>query len=637
MLQTRLRTVAPFPKDATHKPKIAEQRTPIGQILVESGALSPGDLVKSLALQTRQEVQLGDILIANGLVKETDLYQGLAKQWNTQIIDLNLECPDARLVDEIGTKTCLKGRFIPWKRIGIYTVICTARPAEFESVLANLPPDFGPVRMAISSEAQVFAAVERVRQGDLTRTAETCVREEESCRNLHSPAKTRMAIALILSILTGILLAPKLAIALVLGWAVITLLFNSILKLAAAITQISKFRNTAPQEFAHAKIPSIARLPVVSIMVPLFKERRVASHLVRRLSKLSYPKELLDICLVVEADDHTTVEALADVELPNWLRVVTVPTGGVRTKPRALNYALDFCRGTIIGVYDAEDAPEEGQIHTIVRTFQRKDKKVACLQGILDYYNAQANWLSRCFTVEYATWFRVILPGLQKIGFAIPLGGTTLFFRREALEELGGWDAFNVTEDADLGIRLARHGYRTEVVSTVTYEEANCRVWPWVKQRSRWLKGYAITWAVHMRSPVKLYKDLGAWRFLGVQLLFLGSLSQYFFAPLLWSFWLVPFFELHPIRMILSSNAIIGLGIIFFLSELLSISVGMMAVSGQRHKHLLWWVPTLHFYFPLGALASYKGFYELIVRPFYWDKTEHGLFTEKNPTVRKTT
>jgi hypothetical protein len=135
-----------------------------------------------------------------------------------------------------------------------------------------------------------------------------------------------------------------------------------------------------------------------------------------------------------------------------------------------------------------------------------------------------------------------------------------------------------------------------------------------------------------MRSPTKLFKELGAWRFLGFQLLFLGTLSQYFFAPLLWSFWLVPLFEHHPIRILLPTNAIIALGIVFFLSELLTIAVGMMAVSGERHKHLLWWVPTLHFYFPLGAFASYKGFYELIVRPFYWDKTEHGFFGEKGPT-----
>jgi cellulose synthase/poly-beta-1,6-N-acetylglucosamine synthase-like glycosyltransferase len=97
----------------------------------------------------------------------------------------------------------------------------------------------------------------------------------------------------------------------------------------------------------------------------------------------------------------------------------------------------------------------------------------------------------------------------------LPLGGTTLFFRRHILEELGGWDAHNVTEDADLGVRLARKGYKTELVSTVTYEEANCKAWPWVKQRSRWLKGFLITYFVHMRRPRRLLSDLGLRRFFG--------------------------------------------------------------------------------------------------------------------------
>ena len=135
------------------------------------------------------------------------------------------------------------------------------------------------------------------------------------------------------------------------------------------------------------------------------------------------------------------------------------------------------------------------------------------MQGVLDFYNPAVNWLSRCFTIEYATWFRVILPGMQRLGLAVPLGGTTLFFRRDVLTSLGGWDAHNVTEDADLGIRLARHGYVTHLLPTVTFEEANCHVLPWIKQRSRWLKGYAITWLVHMRQPALLWSQLGAWRF----------------------------------------------------------------------------------------------------------------------------
>ena len=292
-----------------------------------------------------------------------------------------------------------------------------------------------------------------------------------------------------------------------------------------------------------------------------------------------------------------------------------------------MNFALDFCRGSIIGVYDAEDAPHPDQIHQIVRRFHERGPQVACLQGLLDFYNPRTNWLSRCFTIEYNVWFRMFLSGLERLGFAVPLGGTTLFFRRNVLEKLGGWDAHNVTEDADLGIRLARHGYRTEIVHTVTEEEANCRFIPWVKQRSRWLKGFAITWAVHMRNPTNLLKDLGLKKFIGVQILFIGTLSQFIFAPLLWSFWLVLFGVNHPMLAVVSSNVMIGLGAMFLLSEIITIAVGCLAVADKKHRFLIPWVPTMHFYFPMGTLAAYKALYELITQPFYWDKTAHGIFT----------
>ena len=195
------------------------------------------------------------------------------------------------------------------------------------------------------------------------------------------------------------------------------------------------------------------RLPKVSILVPLFRETEIAHALIARLTRLTYPKCLLDVILVMEEEDETTRKTLAAIDLPPWIRPVIVPDGSPRTKPRAMNYALDFCQGDIIGIFDAEDAPDPDQITIVARRFQTAPPDVVCLQGVLDYYNPRQNWLARCFTIEYATWFRLMLPGLARLGFAIPLGGTTLYFRRDVLEELGGWDAHNVTEDADLGFR----------------------------------------------------------------------------------------------------------------------------------------------------------------------------------------
>lgn len=600
------------------------RRTPLGQILLEMGAVAPGDLLKALALRNRQDVRLGDILLTHGWVTEADLMAALARQWKAAVVDLLAERPDPRMIDAIGPELCLKEAMVPWRRIGATTVIATARPEEFARLVKSLPEAYGPYRMVLAPEYDVHQSLLARRQTALIRRAEAKVDPEQSCRTRNEKLASRIAFGVIATAVLGLIVAPVVVFAVLFGWAMLTLLATMGLKLAAWITEMRAQARLRRAPDAPPPVP--ARLPIISIMVPLFKERDIATRLVSRLGRLNYPRELLDILLVVEEDDFTTREALSGAELPRWIRVVTVPDGPIKTKPRALNYALNFCRGSIIGVYDAEDMPEPEQLHIVVRRFAQSGPDVACLQGILDYYNPRTNWLARCFTVEYAAWFRAMLPGLARMGLVVPLGGTTLFFLREPLEELGGWDAHNVTEDADLGIRLARQGYRTELIPAVTHEEANCRALPWVKQRSRWLKGYAMTWAVHMRNPARLWRDLGAWRFFGVQVLIFGALSQYLLAPVLWSCWLIPFGIWHPVEAIMSRELEYVLLGTFVLTELINITVGAWAVRGPEHRHLIPWVPTLHFYFPLGALAGWKGIYEVIVKPFYWDKTTHGVF-----------
>jgi len=599
-------------------------RRPLGAILTESGALDPDDLARAVALQAREDARFGDILLAHGMVTPAALYAALAEQHDTVVADLDREPPDTRLVDQLGADFCIRHGILPWKRVGGATVVICSRPDTFAALVPSLPQAFGRVRLAIASDADIQSALVAARHRDLAGRAETRVAEADSCRTWKSGPAWRFAAALFACLAAVFLLSPFWGFALLTAWAIATLIANTALKLAAAITHLMRPK-AAPPPLLQPK-RGLRRLPTVSIMVPLFKEREIAGRLVMRLAAIDYPRELLDICLVVEEDDTLTQATLARTELPRWMRQIIVPRGAVRTKPRALNFALDFCRGSIIGVYDAEDAPAPDQIHTVARRFADTGPEVACLQGVLDFYNARKNWLSRAFTVEYATWFRIILPGLARMGFAVPLGGTTLFFRRAALESLGGWDAHNVTEDADLGIRLARRGYRTELIDTVTREEANCRAVPWVKQRSRWIKGYAITWAVHMRRPRQLLAELGPRKFFGFQLLFLGSLSQFMLAPLLWSFWAVLLGLPHPIAAAMPPVMFWSMVGVFIFSELFTIAVGTLAVWGRDHRFLVKWVPTLHVYWPLATLAAIKAMVELVTKPFYWDKTQHGRF-----------
>ncbi|MDQ2065863.1 glycosyltransferase [Xinfangfangia sp. CPCC 101601] len=583
--------------------------------LLREGMLGPEDLVGTLSAQSGQSERLLDQLLAKDCAAAPQLLQATARHYGVACADPSAPLPDPALIDALGTVECLRLGLVPWQRAGGLTIIATSRPEDFAKLQPWLQQKLGPVAMTVASAQAIETALHARRGARLALAAETRVALAESARGF---GRSRgLVVVLMLTLLAA--LWPMVAALTLLALALLSLLLGTALKLAAAIAALRRPLREGPP-------PALARLPMVSIIVALYREDDIAARLIRRLSRLDYPHNLLEVLLAVEEHDRLTREALTKTALPPWMRVIVVPPGKVKTKPRALNLALDHCHGTIIGVYDAEDAPNPDQIRKIVERFHSRGPEVACLQGMLDFYNPRTNWLSRCFTLEYATWFRLVLPGVARLGLAVPLGGTTLFFRRSVLEELGGWDAYNVTEDADLGIRLARRGYRTELVETVTAEEANCRAVPWIKQRSRWIKGYMMTWVVHMRSPRQLFRELGPKAFTGFQVMFLGSVLQALLAPLMWSFWLLVLGLPHPVADALPSGIFHLMIAFFILSEVANIALALVALkrSGQTLAPL--WVVSLHLYFMLAAVAAYKGFWEMLTRPFYWDKTLHGIF-----------
>ena len=600
-------------------PRATRRIFAVGASLLREGVVTPDEMVTALSHQGRASGRLPDVLRARGLVVERDLLGVDARNWGIRLIDLDTALPDPRLIDAVGVSDCLRHGLVPWQKVGDVTIIATSRPEEFRRLRPMLEERLGPVALGLTSSRSILAAIHARRGDQLARAAENRVAPAESCRSWPRLHQSPVALATLAFLGAALLLAPLATGLAALAFAVFSLACIVVLKIAATVAALrAPLPGPAPASDA---IP-----PVVSIIVALYREGDIAPRLVRRLARLDYPAELLDVILAVEAEDHVTLDALARAELPPWMRVVIVPEGQVKTKPRALNHALDHARGAIVGVYDAEDAPDPDQLLKVVERFQRSGPEVACLQGMLDYYNPRTNWLSRCFTIEYAGWFRLVLPGLARLGLVVPLGGTTLFFRRDVLDRLGAWDAHNVTEDADLGIRLARHGYRTELIDTVTHEEANCRPLPWIKQRSRWIKGYIMTWAVHMRAPRLLWRQLGPKGFLGFQVLFLGTIAQFLLAPLMWSFIVLTFGFGHPLHDALPSAAVWAVAGVFFLSEVTNILIGAVGLGRTAHGLSLLWVLTLKLYYPLASLAAYKGLIELATRPFYWDKTTHGLF-----------
>jgi cellulose synthase/poly-beta-1,6-N-acetylglucosamine synthase-like glycosyltransferase len=244
-------------------------------------------------------------------------------------------------------------------------------------------------------------------------------------------------------------------------------------------------------------------------MVALYREAAVAEQLISSLKRLDWPAVLLDIKLVCEADDHETITALNALALGPCFEIVEVPPCNPRTKPKALTYALAAARGEYLAIYDAEDRPHPQQLREAYARFQTSPAEVACLQAPLIITNAKESWISALFSLEYSGLFRGLLPMLAGSRMPLPLGGTSNHFRTETLLAVGGWDPFNVTEDADLGLRLYRLGYRADVIVRQTLEDAPTAIRVWMAQRSRWFKGWLQTWLVLMRHPRRLARQMG--------------------------------------------------------------------------------------------------------------------------------
>jgi cellulose synthase/poly-beta-1,6-N-acetylglucosamine synthase-like glycosyltransferase len=344
------------------------------------------------------------------------------------------------------------------------------------------------------------------------------------------------------------------------------------------------------------------------------------------LRALDYPLGKLDIKIVLEEGDHETIEVARTLGLEGVFEVIRVPPSSPQTKPKACNFALRFARGEYLVIYDAEDRPEPDQLRKVVATFRQSPADVACLQCRLNYYNRDENWLARMFTLDYTLWFDQILPGLERLNVPIPLGGTSNHFKIEVLRELHGWDPFNVTEDADLGVRLTQKGYRVAVVDSTTFEEASCHAGNWIRQRSRWIKGYMQTFLVHSRRPLHLLRTTGPLGFFGFLFFIGGTALSGLINPIFWLLYLIWFITaaasfdiVFPPSLLFISlfNLLAGNGAFVYLSMLAPIRRGWL--------HLIPYSLTAFGYWVLISIAAYKGLWQLLHNPFYWEKTQHGV------------
>ncbi len=322
-------------------------------------------------------------------------------------------------------------------------------------------------------------------------------------------------------------------------------------------------------------------------------------------------------------DDTETHAAIARRKSRIPIEVITVPDAGPRTKPKALNVALPFARGSFTVIYDAEDRPDAGQLRSALQAFAAAGDDLACVQASLCIDNTSDSWLAGLFTAEYAGQFDVFMPGIAALRLPLPLGGSSNHFRTATLRKLGGWDAFNVTEDADLGMRLCRFGYRAAMIDSTTYEEAPARFSPWLRQRTRWFKGWMQTWLVHMREPRRLMSNLGPSGFFAFQLIVGGNalaalIHPLFLAGLIYGVLAgVPMWEGGA-----GAGAIlVGLyGAVVVAGYAASTTLACVGLARRGLLRCAWVLALTPLHWLLLSLAAWRALIQLVVTPYRWER-----------------
>lgn len=422
--------------------------------------------------------------------------------------------------------------------------------------------------------------------------------------------------------------------------ALLTLPFLCVVLLrSAAVLELFRRPRSAPAPMASTMV-SDAELPRYSALIPLYREAEILPDLVAAMSALDYPAAKLEVLIVLEAEDRETRAALDKLDLPGNIRPVTVPDKGPRTKPKALNYALELVRSPYVVVFDAEDIPEPDQIRRALTAFAQGGADIACVQARLGIHNTHQGWLPRQFALEYASLFDAQLPSLQRLGLPIPLGGTSNHFRVDRLKEVGGWDPYNVTEDADLGFRLARGGYRTLTIASTTWEEAPIALGSWVPQRTRWLKGWMQTYLVHTRRRPKrrrwslarfggreMGRELGWWPRFGLHVLIGGMLASALVHPIVLAIiaWQASTGGLLSPSAGPFERALIWIGLANLAAGYVSAMLAAAIAAWQRGwRRLAFGAVLMPVYWLLISFAGYRALYQLIRAPHLWEKTTHG-------------
>lgn len=608
-------------------------------------------MARAIALAKQWDVTPHAVLIALGWVQESDYVRELAAHWGVPEagaahIVMASRAHGERTADLAGWSSSyppdrpdLALSAIGVRRQELTVFDATAdRPMALAARIAQSPR--GWRSCALAGRTTIETAVHRILRRRMLDRATWGLHRLAPDYSAASQITRRQAVRLGswagLAIGT-IAVVPEIA---VLAWTMaltVPFLFVVAVRLLAVIHLLLPVRRGA-RTIVPDRPATDAELPIYTLLVPLFREAHMLTPLLAALQRIDYPQAKLDIRIVLEAADPDTQAIAAGLALPGNISIVVVPDGQPRTKPKALNYALQMARGELVAIYDAEDAPEPDQLRKAVAAFQASGPETACLQARLNIHNRNASWLARQFTLEYCALFDALLPCLARLGLPLPLGGTSNHFRTKALLACGGWDPFNVTEDADLGIRLHRLGWKTDVITSTTYEEAPQRWSVWLPQRTRWLKGWMQTYLVHTRrlDAAVATPTVKGKRFttaVGVHVLLGGLLLSILVHPLVY---VLLISEIVSGQLFARPQSLMGEGFWhiaianFAIGFIASLLLGAMTSWRRGYRALAFRVVMMPLYWLLISIAGYRALWQLVRDPYRWEKTSH----DKHPSAK---
>jgi cellulose synthase/poly-beta-1,6-N-acetylglucosamine synthase-like glycosyltransferase len=597
----------------------------LGEYLISQQLITEEELQRALEEQRLKGGKLGDILLATTSMRAQDYYRSLSAHFKLIFVQLLKYPIDDNLLTETEKDFYLAHEAIPVSYANKSYTVATSDLTEEN--FASIKEHWGKNTVILgTSKYDVLEVLQRhYKHAYLTTSI-----DQLASANYHLSSKRTISTWQRLFFFFGLIA--------IVTWAVqepkqFLLALNCFFMVSIVGILLYKFILSliAASIHSHVQLPelvsaAVEELPIYTILVPLYNENEVTlRNLCINIEKLDYPKHKLDIKILLEQDDDVTIKVLKNFQLPRYINFVYVPASEPRTKAKACNYGLQFARGKYLTLYDAEDRPDPLQLKIVLNEFAKGNDKLACVQCRLNFYNANDNWLTTVFAIEYIYWFDLLLPGLEYLGTPIPLGGTSNHFRTDFLRVVNAWDPFNVAEDADLGVRLTRLGYHSTVAPSTTYEEATCHGYSWIKQRTRWIKGYMQTYLVHMHTPLQLLRSLGARGFIGFHLFIGGTILTNLANILLWIVFIMSFFG--DLSFLFPGNTILYARINFFIGAALMILLNMFAVMKKDPKNIRFILCALTspLYWLMMSVASYRALYQLLFNPSHWEKTTHGV------------